>query len=114
MNTDIFNYYRILGVTPIKSDADIRTQYRSLARAAHPDRPGGDPARFDQVTKAYEAIKDRPARAKHKEAMKLLGRECQPCRGRGWQARQKNFSTTQKLTCEECGGCGYVAKEGIV
>ena len=40
---------RVLGIIPPPSQStvrDVRTAFRRAARGAHPDRPGGDSARF--------------------------------------------------------------------
>jgi molecular chaperone DnaJ len=54
------DYYGVLGVAPGASDSEIKRAYRRLARDLHPD-VNPDPAakeRFQQVTRAYEALTD--------------------------------------------------------
>jgi curved DNA-binding protein len=46
----------ILGVGPFYSASDLRRAFREAAKRAHPDRPGGDEARFVQVTDAYHKL----------------------------------------------------------
>ena len=46
----------ILGVGPFYSASDLRRAFREAAKRAHPDRPGGDDARFRQVTEAYHKL----------------------------------------------------------
>ena len=48
--------YEVLGIQPRASDDDIRTAYRRAAKAAHPDRNGGDHARMAAVNLAYEKL----------------------------------------------------------
>lgn len=48
--------YRVLGVEPGASDADVRSAYREKARELHPDR-GGDSDEFARVNEAYERLK---------------------------------------------------------
>src|SRR3954452_16893547 len=54
------DYYGILGLTPGASDSDIKRAYRRMARDLHPDvnpAPGAK-ERFQEVTRAYEALTD--------------------------------------------------------
>lgn len=46
----------VLGVTPNTSVDLIKKQYRKLSLAYHPDRPGGDSAKFQNLTNAYETL----------------------------------------------------------
>lgn len=48
-------HYLVLGLSPSASQAEIRQRYLQLIRA-HP--PGQNPERFQQITAAYEALKD--------------------------------------------------------
>lgn len=41
-----------LGLCPDADQHDVKSRYRLLAKASHPDR-GGDPAWFDALTRAY-------------------------------------------------------------
>jgi len=57
--------YEVLGVGPGASNADIKAAYRRLAKELHPDARGGSPklpARFQEVTAAYNQLKDEAAR----------------------------------------------------
>src|SRR3954470_19772744 len=54
------DYFGVLGVTRDASDSDIKRAYRKLARDLHPDvnpEPGAK-ERFQEVTRAYEALTD--------------------------------------------------------
>ena len=57
--------YEVLGVGPGASNADIKAAYRKLAKELHPDARGGSPrlqSRFQEVTAAYNQLKDEAAR----------------------------------------------------
>jgi hypothetical protein len=57
--TKTTDYYRILGLTPEATPADLKRAYRRLARQHHPDHNHGDPAaaeRFRLITEAYEYL----------------------------------------------------------
>ncbi len=57
-------FYRILGLTPGASSAEIKKAYRNLAKQWHPDRFVGDPRmqrqareKFHQINEAYQALR---------------------------------------------------------
>ena len=52
-------HYLVLGLSPSAAQEEIRQRYLELIRA-HP--PGRDPERFQQITAAYEALKDQRSR----------------------------------------------------
>src|SRR3954468_22383334 len=54
------DYFGVLGVTRVASDSAINRAYRKMARDLHPDvnpDPGAK-ERFQEVTRAYEALTD--------------------------------------------------------
>ena len=53
-----FEPHEILGVAWDASERVLRSAYRRLALAHHPDK-GGDPARFRLIVQAYEALMNR-------------------------------------------------------
>lgn len=55
------DYYKILGLTPAATPAEVKKAYRRLAFEHHPDRNPGDPqaaARFIEIAEAYEILAD--------------------------------------------------------
>ena len=59
--------YRVLGVSPDATDAEIKRSYRKLARQHHPDRNPGDAAsegRFKEIQAAYDKIETPEKRRK--------------------------------------------------
>src|SRR3954470_22775385 len=60
------DFYQTLGVPRNASDADIKTSYRKLATAHHPDRNNGSKEaeeKFKAITEAYDVLRDPDKRA---------------------------------------------------
>ena len=60
------DYYEVLGVSKNADEKAIKSAYRKLAMANHPDRNAGDEAaseRFKEASEAYEVLKDSQKRA---------------------------------------------------
>lgn len=55
-------YYELLGVDKTASATEIKSAYRSKARASHPDA-GGSPTKFHELRQAYETLSDPYRRA---------------------------------------------------
>lgn len=61
-------YYKTLGISVRASQEEIRSAFRYLAMKLHPDRNPGNPlaaARFREIRKAYETLKDPVARGRY-------------------------------------------------
>jgi DnaJ-class molecular chaperone len=52
--------YALLGVARDASMDVIKKQYRKMSLNCHPDRPGGDTFKFQQLTQAYESLLRKP------------------------------------------------------
>lgn len=61
------DYYKTLGVKRGASDADIKKQYRRLARKYHPDvsKLSNAEAHFKEVNEAYDVLKDKEKRSNY-------------------------------------------------
>lgn len=57
---DLPNYYRILGVKPEATEAEIKARYRKLAVTCHPDRSDAPDAmqQFEAISEAYHVLSD--------------------------------------------------------
>jgi molecular chaperone DnaJ len=59
------DYYKILGVDKGASQDDIKKAFRTLAHKYHPDKTGGDDAKFKEANEAYQVLGDPHKRAKY-------------------------------------------------
>lgn len=50
------NYYNILGVDKSASKDEIKKAFRKLAQKYHPDKKGGDEAKFKEINEAYTVL----------------------------------------------------------
>jgi len=59
------DYYAILGINKTASKDDIKKAFRTLAHKYHPDKKGGDEAKFKEVNEAYTVLSDDKKRAEY-------------------------------------------------
>lgn len=59
------DYYKILGVKKDASEEEIKKAFRKLAHAYHPDKKGGDEAKFKEASEAYAVLSDKKKRAQY-------------------------------------------------
>jgi len=59
------DYYQILGITKSATEDDVKKAFRKLAQKYHPDKKGGDEAKFKEASEAYAVLSDRKKRAEY-------------------------------------------------
>ncbi|MCL2038192.1 molecular chaperone DnaJ [Candidatus Saccharibacteria bacterium] len=59
------DYYEVLGVGKSASADEIKKAFRKKAVQFHPDKEGGDEAKFKEVNEAYEVLKDQQKRQRY-------------------------------------------------
>lgn len=66
-NSELPDYYKILGLARDATQEEIKRQYRKLAKKSHPDKTKDEEAReiMTGLNKAYEVLSDRELRAKY-------------------------------------------------
>lgn len=87
------DYYQILGVTKDASDDDVKKAFRKLAQKYHPDKKGGDEAKFKEVSEAYAVLSDKKRRAEYDNFGRFAG--AQGGAGAGFNGAGFDFSQFQ-------------------
>lgn len=59
------DYYEILGVDKKAPKEEIKKAFRTLAHKYHPDKKGGDDAKFKEINEAYSVLSDDKKRAEY-------------------------------------------------
>ncbi|MBI5742596.1 MAG: DnaJ domain-containing protein, partial [Candidatus Niyogibacteria bacterium] len=59
------NYYKILGIPRTASKEEVKKAYRTAAHKHHPDKSGGDEAKFKEANEAYQVLGDEAKRAQY-------------------------------------------------
>ncbi|MFA4846249.1 MAG: molecular chaperone DnaJ [Patescibacteria group bacterium] len=59
------DYYHILNIDKGASQDDIKKAFRTLAHKYHPDKAGGNEAKFKEANEAYQVLGDPDKRAKY-------------------------------------------------
>ena len=59
------DYYKILGVNKGASEEEIKKAYRALAHKYHPDKSGGDEAKFKEINEAYQVLSNKAKREQY-------------------------------------------------
>lgn len=58
-------YYKILDVGKSASQEEIKQAFRKLAHKYHPDKPGGNEAKFKEINEAYQVLGDPTKRGQY-------------------------------------------------
>jgi DnaJ domain len=103
--------YAALGLTPAATLVEVRNAYRRAAMRWHPDRPGGNVAKFQEMKEAYELIES----GKADLATRLPWAHKTNQTGFGYVDAMTPEYMTMKMqypdiddTCAVCGGAGRV------
>jgi len=67
------DYYTLLGVDKTASQDEIKKAYRKLAHTHHPDKRGGNEAKFKEVNEAYSVLSDPKKRSQYDQFGQAFG-----------------------------------------
>lgn len=59
------DFYEVLGVTKGASNEEIKRAFHKLAHKFHPDKTGGDEAKFKEASEAYQTLSDERKRKEY-------------------------------------------------
>ena len=59
------DYYKILGVNKDATEEEIKKAFRKLAHVHHPDKSGGNEAKFKEASEAYSVLSDKQKRTQY-------------------------------------------------
>lgn len=59
------DYYKILGIEKNASQEEIKKSFRQKAHQYHPDKAGGDEAKFKEINEAYQVLSDPQKRVQY-------------------------------------------------
>ena len=59
------DYYKMLGLDKNAGQDEIKKAFRKLAHQHHPDKAGGDEAKFKEINEAYQVLGDAKKRAQY-------------------------------------------------
>lgn len=96
-----FDYYEVLGLSRDAWEREIKKAYRSLSLKHHPDKNGGDDAKFKQINEAYNVLKD-PSKKQQYDTFGTVGD--QAWWGFGWWAGFHGFGSIFEDLGEFFGG----------
>lgn len=103
--------YLALGISSAASDDAIKKAYRAMAIRLHPDKPGGDTARFQQLQDAYyEVLKKRKADSAQKLAMDEVIRKHKNTTG---TATNNNSTGKTKATRDKDGNTSSTSSSSV-
>lgn len=88
------DYYKVLGVPKDESEENIKKAYRRLAHEYHPDKPGGNEAKFKEINEAYQVLSNKEKRAQYDRFGQVFENGAQPGAGGGtWNPFGEGFSS---------------------
>lgn len=106
-------HYGTLQVDRTASADEIKTAYRAMATAHHPDRPNGSHEMMAALTVAYATLGDASKRTAYDALLDVTGTVCSTCKGAGRKYKQKGFGSRIPTSCGTCNGEGFTAVKPV-
>ncbi len=75
------DFYTILGVPRNASQDEVKKAYRKLAHQHHPDKQGGNEAKFKEINEAYQVLSDPKKRSQYDQFGSAFGSQSGPFGG---------------------------------
>lgn len=79
------DYYKILGVEKNASPDEIKQAFRKLAHQHHPDKQGGDEAKFKEINEAYQVLGNPEKRGQYDQFGATFDQQGGFGGGMGWE-----------------------------
>lgn len=97
------SFYDTLGVAVDATKAEIKKAFKRKASKAHPDREGGDKAKFQELQRAYAVLSDDRSRTKYDTDGEEGGEHVPTPREQAYQNLSMLFTSiiTENLDCIE-------------
>lgn len=107
MQTD---FYQVLGLTQDSNDLQVRTAYKRLLLASHPDKEGGSAEAVHLVNSAYSALKSAEER---KEYQRMREKEEERTKNHNPLMGQEVQQGVDKdeVECMQCGEVNEISLE---
>lgn len=96
------DFYQILGVAKTATKDEINKAFRKLAQKYHPDKAGGDAAKFKEINEAYQTLSDEKKRKQYDMYGSAFGGQGGP--HGGWQDQAAGFDFGDIFSGAQWGG----------
>ena len=97
------DYYDTLGISKGANKEEVKKAFRKLAHKYHPDKKGGDEAKFKEVSEAYHVLSDDKRRAEYDTYGQTFGESGPQGFGGGFQG---GFDMSDMWRQAQSGGFG--------
>lgn len=103
------DYYNTLGVSKNASAEEIKQAFRKKAHQYHPDKSGGDEAKFKEINEAYQVLGNKDKRAQYDQ----FGSNFEQARGHGGFSGFEGFRDFSGFASGFSNGNGNVDFEDL-